>query len=456
LKTYEALGNKREPAASFARGVLDGSVSCPGNSKKAVTSDSVTISCPTTSYDVEYGTVSLDCSFTVEVDDGIYYYYFYAYDVVNGNYLYNYPSNDYYYDSTASQTTITGTLTFTLPQYAPSGSWTVYGYAYDLNYENYVYGTTYFFVEATVNDQGPPVLKNITFLAVDSASSTSGNTPFVATDDLSGVASFYVYFYDSSYDVFLGDGSWSAGGSVGILSISTDATLYIESAPFGTYYPIIELTDVVGFEIELESSNLASLGLPSSIINAGNNCTAGKYLPAGTQGSCLECPAGTYSVFGSIACTVCPPGYKGNGKGASSCLECGAGYFSAGGSASCNLCPAGKYSSEAGSAVCTPCYPGTNSSAGSTTCLECTPGTYSCGGAATCSPCAVGTYNPYYYASYCTQCEAGTYADVVGSTSCTPCAVGTYAAKVGATSCTACPSGESSPAGSFSTLACSA
>jgi hypothetical protein len=204
LRTYEALVNKREPAVSFARGVLDGSVSCPGNRKKAVTSDSVTISCPTTSYDVQYGTVSFDCSFTVELDDGIYYYYFYAYDSVNGNYVYNYPSDNYYYDSTASETTLSGTLSFTLPQYAPSGSWTVYGYAYDLNYATDVYDTTYFTVAATLNDQGPPVLKNISFPAVDSASSTSGYVPFVATDDLSGVESFYVYFYDSSYDNFLG------------------------------------------------------------------------------------------------------------------------------------------------------------------------------------------------------------------------------------------------------------
>jgi len=458
LETYESLGNKLEHVTAFAQGVLDGSVNCQNNQqKKAVTSDGVTLSCPSAPVDVEYGPVTIDCSFTFEVDEGIFSYYIYAYvDSVNGYYYYEYPSGNDYSDPTASQTIINGNIDFTLPQYAPSGTWTVYAYAYSLGDAIYVYNTATFVVEATVNDNGPPVCSSLYFPTVDLKSSASLYVPFTCSDDLSGVKEFYVSFYDNTSTYLLGDAYWGSDSSEPILSISTFASGTLYGVPLGTYYANLELYDEVGFHIQYDPTELESAGLPGTIANAASNCTAGKYLPIGATGPCLTCPVGTYSLNEFIACTPCPAGYKGDGKGAGACIACSPGSYSIGGAAGCSLCTAGKFSSESGTAVCTPCAAGSfSSSPGATSCTLCGPGTHSCGGTTSCSLCIAGTYNPSYESSYCTQCPSGTYTSVSGSTSCTPCPVGTYAAKVGSTSCTSCPSGQYSPAGSVSALSCS-
>jgi len=456
LNAYETmLGSKRSEVVSLTKSILDGSAKCEASQrKKAVATDSVSVSCDSTPIDVEYGAVNIDCSLSIELDEGIYYYDVYAYiETSNGDELEAEPSSGsyYFYDSSASTTTQSGDFTLLFPQYAPSGTWTVELYAYGPSFDTYYYGTTSAYVEATVNDEGPPVLTGLSIPYVDTVSSSSAEISFSATDDLSGVEEFYTYFYDSTYTNYLGYGYWESSSS-GVLSVSNDAYVYLNNVPFGTYNVFVELYDFVGFYSYYQPSDLENLGFAGTIINAGNNCTAGKYLPAGATGACLTCAAGTFSVYGSIACQVCPPGSHGNGKGASSCVECLSGYFSNGGTSACTLCPAGKYSSSTGTSVCTPCSPGTYTSVtGSTSCSYCGAGTYSCGGATACKSCAAGTYTSYEDASFCYQCSAGTYS-AAGASSCTPCPAGTYAAAVGATTCTSCASGKTSPAGSNSPL----
>jgi hypothetical protein len=61
--------------------------------------------------------------------------------------------------------------------------------------------------------------------------------------------------------------------------------------------------------------------------------------------SCIPCPAGTYSMEGSISCNTCPAGTYSGLQGSSTCLACLTGeYASAPGASACQRCASGTYS----------------------------------------------------------------------------------------------------------------
>lgn len=55
-----------------------------------------------------------------------------------------------------------------------------------------------------------------------------------------------------------------------------------------------------------------------------NPCDAGTYRTEERhlEGSCIECPEGTFSPGGAASCTSCPDGYYNNMPGASECTKC--------------------------------------------------------------------------------------------------------------------------------------
>ena len=108
----------------------------------------------------------------------------------------------------------------------------------------------------------------------------------------------------------------------------------------------------------------------------------------------LNCTAGSYSLAGASACTLCLAGFYGlteSAKTASSCLPCAAGKASgvvgANNAAFCQTCRAGYYAS-AGSSTCTMCAAGKYSNkigaTGPTACFLCQNGEVSFGAATAC------------------------------------------------------------------------
>jgi len=69
-------------------------------------------------------------------------------------------------------------------------------------------------------------------------------------------------------------------------------------------------------------------------------CPAGKYCPDPQMTTATPCPAGTYSVAGSLQCTDCPAGFS-CAVSTSQPTMCGQGYFSLAKSSSCIQCTAG-------------------------------------------------------------------------------------------------------------------
>ena len=185
------------------------------------------------------------------------------------------------------------------------------------------------------------------------------------------------------------------------------------------------------------------------------NCFAGTYsdtAAASSSGACAGCPAGTYSgttgVSSSSSCTSCPAGKYSDTTGASL-------------SSACTNCPAGTYSGATGlssSSLCTNCqagtYSGTTGASLSSVCTHCPAGTYSgtaaASSSAVCTACPAGTYSGTLglsASSLCTSCSAGTYSGTTGaslSSVCILCAAGTYSGTAGASlssTCTACAAG---------------
>lgn len=99
-----------------------------------------------------------------------------------------------------------------------------------------------------------------------------------------------------------------------------------------------------GYTYALNSYNMGTCTSSSgSGSNSGSNtpstttCAAGKYL---SNGSCVNCPAGTYSKGGTAtSCSSCPTGSTSN-AGASSCTICTDGYKYIGGYG-CRICNSG-------------------------------------------------------------------------------------------------------------------
>eukprot|EP00698_Gefionella_okellyi_P008963 TRINITY_DN2250_c0_g1_i1.p1 TRINITY_DN2250_c0_g1~~TRINITY_DN2250_c0_g1_i1.p1 ORF type:complete len:1110 (+),score=143.24 TRINITY_DN2250_c0_g1_i1:55-3330(+) len=223
-------------------------------------------------------------------------------------------------------------------------------------------------------------------------------------------------------------------------------------------------------------------------------CQPGYFGQLATQGSCSECPAGSYSGAGASvcsscglgtyssdpgastasACTVCPAGTYCNVTGLSAALQCAAGFFGTAQSAmNCSSCPAGTFNLNTGassagacvpcstgsycveatgspigcppgtfslatgassSATCLPCSAGHTSTVGSTRCVPCPPGTYSLVGLSSCQPCQPGSYSTTG-ASVCTSCAAGFYCSASQQT---PCPIGTFSAATNASAIGSC------------------
>ena len=214
-------------------------------------------------------------------------------------------------------------------------------------------------------------------------------------------------------------------------------------------------------------------------------CASGKYsssAAATSAGTCLMCPADSWSPegSGSVSGCTCNAGYKGPAGGA--CTRCESGFFKeASGDAPCSSCEQG-YTSPPGSTSadscalqcgagsygedngpCTPCPAGTfGTGVGSRTLEEactgsCPAESTSPQGSSSSSACRCNKGYTGPSGGACTACSAGKYKETTGSSECVQCEAGKYSTSEakGATSsssCRLCPAGSSSPAGS-STLA---
>jgi hypothetical protein len=139
-------------------------------------------------------------------------------------------------------------------------------------------------------------------------------------------------------------------------------------------------------------------------------CRSGFFRPAGIVtrlSSCLACPSGTYSDYGSAGCPTCPAGAYCLGAGTPSFIPCpGATYNPNTGSSSlsaCLACPAGTFSPLGSSSL--------------SQCVPCSPGTFSSGGS--CQFCPANTFSALSSSTSCTACPAGTMS-FINSTSCFP------------------------------------
>ena len=110
---------------------------------------------------------------------------------------------------------------------------------------------------------------------------------------------------------------------------------------------------------------------------AGDNQTCVPGERKADNGSCVACPAGSYSSeTNATICTLCPEGSYNPVTKQSSCQVCPAG-SSAGkkGSVNCTLCAAGSYASKNGSEVCDLCAAGSYSDqTGAVDCKSCAAG----------------------------------------------------------------------------------
>ena len=82
-------------------------------------------------------------------------------------------------------------------------------------------------------------------------------------------------------------------------------------------------------------------------------CYPGQYV--GTDGSCVQCAAGTYSAKAlATSCSVCAAGTY-SLAGWSTCQPCPAGFYSGASATVCTACGAGYYNPSTGSTNCTAC-----------------------------------------------------------------------------------------------------
>ena len=163
-----------------------------------------------------------------------------------------------------------------------------------------------------------------------------------------------------------------------------------------------------------------------------------------SNGKCLACEPGTFSLPGAIICTVCPAGTY-SLLASDSCKKCQAGYYSKERSGQCTQCQAGYFSKE-GSAKCIKCKAGTYSNIASGSCIKCLPGFYSDIGASSCKKCKAGTYSGEG-SSKCYQCPGGFYSPSEGANICKMCPANKYSTP-GSRSCQSCPRGKTSEPGS--------
>jgi hypothetical protein len=145
-----------------------------------------------------------------------------------------------------------------------------------------------------------------------------------------------------------------------------------------------------------------------------SNCVAGKF--SGTAGaSCTYCANGKWAAAGSSVCTYCAAGkFKATaGSAAADCIDCESGKYSAtSGASMCTNCAQGTWSVY-GAIACTKCPPGKTNDATWASSIynsaekcstECTAGTYADGTG--CLNCEQGTWAAPISGA-CTECPAG-------------------------------------------------
>ena len=223
------------------------------------------------------------------------------------------------------------------------------------------------------------------------------------------------------------------------------------------------------------------------------NCPPGKTSGPTNHGTCVDCPAGTWSSDGDT-CHDCPSGtYSTQGQAKvpiTDCLPCQSGTYSTGTSSSanpavystlCSYCESGKYQWDVGQGECLYCAEGSYSGPKAMQCMQCEPGKTSyatdatgtnviydpntpypdgTSGPTTCTKCSAGKTTTTSAVDMpgtpvkglvCQDCQNGTYSEA-GDFPCTFCGVsetygpGTYSGK-GASFCPMCPAGKKSEEG---------
>ena len=110
----------------------------------------------------------------------------------------------------------------------------------------------------------------------------------------------------------------------------------------------------------------------------------------------VECPAGTYSTSGAVACVPCAPGT----------------YADAAAMTSCKLAAPGSYVAAAGAAAATPCAAGSYSGSAATACAPCPEGSFvNETGSPNCLRCPAPTTTLVPGRDYCDACREGYYWD---------------------------------------------
>ncbi|KAI0560163.1 hypothetical protein FGB62_123g011 [Gracilaria domingensis] len=142
------------------------------------------------------------------------------------------------------------------------------------------------------------------------------------------------------------------------------------------------------------------------------------------DGSCAQCPAGTFYSSYDFRCEDCPTNtYTDSPNIMLGCFTCGGNSFSPPGSAECVDCPAGKVFIES-----------------SNSCESCEPGQRYDQNAQICDECSYNRFTVYENEPICRHCMHGTFSRP-GSTMCFPCPWGqVYLAETDA--CGECPIGE--------------
>ena len=158
-------------------------------------------------------------------------------------------------------------------------------------------------------------------------------------------------------------------------------------------------------------------------------CAAGRYnilSKAESEDSCEACPAGYYSIPGSTACRLVPPGSCAPTVATTDFVYCEAGWYQpTEGKTSCLVTQSGHYT-EKGAAVQMPCpagrYNGVNGSASVEACHLCLAGRYSSSGSSACSTCEPGSYSSKEGTKdKCNLCSTSTFSVGFGSTQCSSC-----------------------------------
>jgi hypothetical protein len=207
----------------------------------------------------------------------------------------------------------------------------------------------------------------------------------------------------------------------------------------------------------------------SSVAVGQCQCNAGYTGQTGqtgqSQDNCTPCAAGSFKTLpGNHACTSCPAGTQGSGTEGGvisngSCVECAAGTFWVSEESGCQPCVNNSFSTAGAIGNCS-CNAGYFAAAQA--CYACATGTYKdFSGNSECMPCSGAYYNPYTAATVCIACTANSSGGAVNTVDsdcvcnrgftgpfggpCVQCALGKFKTASGSVACSECPAGASFP-----------